>query len=157
MVKRNTLAIIGILVAILGIIVAIAIAKGFFDSPKISISGYLIGSDSLSESNPEFGYQFVNYGNKLGIVNVKVSSDNKNISFTTTEIIRTIPPKKTDSDYVNIEFATNKSIFQKRVGNFTINFDIQVGNSRQTRMWEYLEKCPDYITSYNTCTYEWKK
>lgn len=157
MVKGKTLAIIAIFLTIIGIIVTIAIATGFFDSSSISISGYLIGSESLSEYGPKFGYQFVNYGDKPGIVDVKISSDNKNISFTTTEITRTVPPKKTDSDYVNTEFTVNKSIFQKRAGNFTINFDIKSGNSHQTITWEYLEKCPDYIAYYSTCTYEWKK
>jgi len=150
-----TLTVIGIILMAIGILVAILIAKGFFDSPDISYNAYLVGSDLITTSQPEFGLQFINSGEKEGVVAVKVSSNNKNVSFIQDEIARWVYPKKTDADNVNIEFEVNKSLFETETQNFTITFDIAYnGREKEVVNWKYYNDCPYW---YSNCVYRWVK
>jgi len=151
--QMRNLTIIGIIVALATIAVAVCIAKGCFDSPDISYNAYLIGSDSITINQPEFGLQFMNNGKKEGTINVKVSSNNENVSFVEDELSRWVYPKKTNSDYVDIEFSVNKSLFETKTENFTITFEIFYnGRNKQIVSWNYYRDCP---YAYSNCMYRW--
>ncbi|MCK5149608.1 hypothetical protein KAJ87_01635 [Candidatus Pacearchaeota archaeon] len=158
--RRNNDAVIGltiilIILTLVMITLMVLIPMGILDKANISSTGSLIGSNLITKSQPEFGLQFRNDGKKAGTVTIKVSSNDKNISFIQDEITRIVPPTKTNYDYTNVEFALNKSIFDKQLKNFTIFLDVSHGKSNYIAKWEYIEKC--YPGQRSDCMYGWVK
>ena len=71
----KSLAIIAIVVALIGIMVAVLIANGFFDRPRIDYSAYLIASDFITKIQPEFVF-FIHF---IEFTAVLTTIDNFNI------------------------------------------------------------------------------
>jgi hypothetical protein len=155
--QMKSLAVIAIIVALIGIIVAILIANGFFNKPNLSVSGYLIGSGLITQSQPEFGLAFRNDGSERGQITMEVSSDNENVSFIKKTITNSIPVTKDIHDIREMEFSLNKSSFENKIGNFTIIMNIINKNNKNTIEWDYIENCKYGFSKYHSCIYEWKK